>query len=78
MSKPAEQFIEDVQTLERVGRAGHDYVAWGETSQLDVAEAADHVCSYEELGATWWIEGTSALTNLEVVRRTIRRGPPGR
>lgn len=53
-----------------------DVVASGLTSSTDKSQAAAHVSSFAEVGATWWLEGFNPSHTLEQVRQRIHQGPP--
>jgi hypothetical protein len=52
-----------------------DVVVDGETADLDAGERRDLLMSWQEAGATWWIEGMWARSGEEVMAR-LREGPP--
>jgi alkanesulfonate monooxygenase SsuD/methylene tetrahydromethanopterin reductase-like flavin-dependent oxidoreductase (luciferase family) len=53
-----------------------DIVVEGETSIDDPKEAAAAIRSWEDAGATWWIEAMWSVSDLEAVLARIRHGPP--
>ncbi len=53
-----------------------DVIAGGTTSGDDHAQAAAHVASFAEAGATWWLESFYTQQTLEQVRQRIHQGPP--
>jgi alkanesulfonate monooxygenase SsuD/methylene tetrahydromethanopterin reductase-like flavin-dependent oxidoreductase (luciferase family) len=53
-----------------------DIVVEGETSIDDPKEAAAAIRSWEDAGATWWIEAMWSESDLEAVLARIRHGPP--
>jgi hypothetical protein len=60
---------------QRASQAPFEVVMSGETFDLDQQRASDHVRSFEEAGATWWVEEGLGYT-LEELRARIHRGPP--
>jgi hypothetical protein len=53
-----------------------DIVVEGGTSIDDPKEAAAAIRSWEDAGATWWIEAMWSTSDLETVLARIRHGPP--
>jgi alkanesulfonate monooxygenase SsuD/methylene tetrahydromethanopterin reductase-like flavin-dependent oxidoreductase (luciferase family) len=56
--------------------APFDIVVDGTTPAGDPVAAATRVRTFEEAGATWWIESDWAETSVDAMRRRIDAGPP--
>ncbi len=69
-----------VETNRQAGGAAFDIVVEGTTPGDDRARGAEIVRSWENAGATWWIEAMWSESNdahkLNLVRERIRQGPP--
>ena len=53
-----------------------DIIVEGKTPGEDPAQAAQTVTSYQDAGATWWIEALWDELDLEIVLSRIKQGPP--
>lgn len=56
----------------------YDIIIEGQTPQDDPVKAAELLASYQDAGATWWIEALWSEPDLEKVLSRIKMGPAGR
>src|SRR5262249_45417654 len=68
--------IRDYVATHRTTDAPFDIIAGGATSDINAPQASEHVRSFAEAGATWWVEGDMGSLSFEKLRERLRRGPP--
>jgi hypothetical protein len=70
--------IRDYIEVNREVDAPYDIIMEGQTPVDDPVGAAELLATYQEAGATWWIEALWSEPDLEKVLSRIKQGPPGR
>ncbi len=60
---------------QRVADANYDIVVSGQTGSLEPGERKEKIATWEEAGATWWVEAMWGFSEAQAEER-IRQGPP--